>query len=72
VPKEVKSSDIYWGSIPWVLLQLVMVLLVIFFPKIVTITLDAPSSVDPNKVKIELQAPSDDEPPPIVIPPAKN
>src|SRR5262249_51532048 len=24
-PKEVKSSDIYWGSIPWVLLQLIMV-----------------------------------------------
>ena len=23
-PKEVKSSDIYWGSIPWVLLQLIM------------------------------------------------
>ncbi len=72
-PKEVKSSDIYWGSIPWVLLQLVMVGLVIFFPKIVTITLDKPHGIDPAKVKIELQAPSDEEPPPIVIiPPAKN
>jgi TRAP-type mannitol/chloroaromatic compound transport system permease large subunit len=71
-PKEVKSSDIYWGSVPWVLLQLVMVGLVIFFPKIVTITLDKPSGIDPNKVKIEIQAPSEEEPPPIIIPPAKN
>ena len=30
-PKEVKSSDIYWGALPWVGLQLVMVLLVMFW-----------------------------------------
>ena len=24
-PKEVKSSDIYWGSIPWIVLQLMLV-----------------------------------------------
>ena len=35
-PKEVKSSDIYWGSIPWVLLQLIMVAIVIAFPQSVT------------------------------------
>ena len=33
-PKEVKSSDIYWGSIPWVLLQLIMVAIVIVVPQI--------------------------------------
>jgi tripartite ATP-independent transporter DctM subunit len=53
-PKEVKSTDIYMGSIPWVLLQLVMVGLVIFIPQIVTWPLSKPYTVDPTKIKIEL------------------
>ena len=69
-PKEVKSSDIYWGSIPWVALQLVMVALVIAFPQVVTAFLAKPHGVDPSKVKIEIQAPpSDDAPPPVFLPP---
>jgi tripartite ATP-independent transporter DctM subunit len=65
-PKEVKSSDIYWGSIPWVLLQLIMVAIVIAFPVSVTYFLDKPSDVDPSKVKIEIQAPpSEDAAPPV-------
>jgi tripartite ATP-independent transporter DctM subunit len=39
-PKEVKSSDIYWGALPWVGLQLVMVVLVAAFPQMVTTFLD--------------------------------
>jgi TRAP-type mannitol/chloroaromatic compound transport system permease large subunit len=54
-PKEVKSSDIYWGAIPFVLLQLILVALVIAFPRQVTMWLDKPLDVDLNKVKIELQ-----------------
>jgi hypothetical protein len=38
-PKEVKSSDIYWGAIPWVILQLILVALVVAFPKQVTMFL---------------------------------
>jgi len=72
-PKEVKSSDIYWGSIPWVLLQLIMVAVVIAIPESVTYFLDKPSGVDPSKVKIEIQAPpNDDSPPPIFGAPPKN
>ena len=56
-PKEVKSSDIYWGALPWVGLQMIMVALVIAFPVMVTGLLDAPSKIDPTKVKIELQTP---------------
>ncbi len=67
VPKEVKSSDIYWGALPWVGLQMIMVLLVILFPITVTMFLDAPVNRDTSKVKIELQAPSEDEPPPPVF-----
>jgi TRAP-type mannitol/chloroaromatic compound transport system permease large subunit len=71
-PKEVKSSDIYWGSIPWVLLQLIMVAIVIFVPQTVTIFLDKPSGVDPTKVKIEIQAPPEDSAPPVFGAPPKN
>ena len=44
-PKEVKSSDIYWGALPWVGLQLVMVAVVIAFPALVTTFLDKPVAV---------------------------
>ncbi|MBM3644468.1 MAG: TRAP transporter large permease subunit [Alphaproteobacteria bacterium] len=75
-PKEVKSSDIYWGSIPWVILQLVMVAIVVAVPQTVTVFLDKPHGVDPSKVKIELAPPPalDDNPPPIIFapPPARN
>jgi TRAP-type mannitol/chloroaromatic compound transport system permease large subunit len=53
-PKEVKSSDIYWGALPWVGLQMIMVVLVIAFPITVTALLDKPSTVDPNKVQIDI------------------
>ena len=43
-PKEVKSSDIYWGALPWLALQLLMVLLVIAFPALVTGLLDKPAA----------------------------
>ncbi|MBM3601079.1 MAG: TRAP transporter large permease subunit [Alphaproteobacteria bacterium] len=54
-PKEVKSSDIYWGAIPWVGLQLVMVALVIAFPILVTATLDKPLNIDPSKIEINVE-----------------
>ena len=53
-PKEVKSSDIYWGAMPWIGLQAIMVLLVIAFPITVTGLLDKPVQVDLDKVKIEV------------------
>ncbi|MNR90937.1 Sialic acid TRAP transporter permease protein SiaT [compost metagenome] len=39
-PKEVKSSDIYWGALPWVVLQIIMVILVAALPGMVTAFLD--------------------------------
>ncbi|MGZ3183672.1 MAG: TRAP transporter large permease [Telluria sp.] len=36
-PKEVKTSDIYWGAIPFVLIQVLMVALIIGFPRLVSI-----------------------------------
>ncbi len=54
LPSKVLSRDIYLGSIPWVLLQLILVLVVIFFPQTVTVFLDKPIVVDVNTIKIEL------------------
>ena len=48
-PKEVKSSDIYWGAIPCVVLQLILVALVVAFPKQVTMFLDKPLDVRPRQ-----------------------
>lgn len=36
-PKEVKTSDIYWGAIPFVLIQIIMVSLIITVPGIVMV-----------------------------------
>jgi TRAP-type mannitol/chloroaromatic compound transport system permease large subunit len=72
-PREVKSADIYWGALPWVGLQLIMVALVVAFPVMVTGLLEAPSNIDTSKVRIELQAPSDDTyEQPVIIPPEKS
>ena len=57
-PKSVKSSQIYWGAIPWVLLQIIMVAIVIMWPGLVTGMLDTGPKIDPSKVQIIV--PSDD------------
>ena len=54
LPAKVLSRDIYLGSIPWVLLQIMLVLIVIFFPQTVTVFLDKQVDVDVNTIKIEM------------------
>ncbi|MDB5378458.1 MAG: C4-dicarboxylate transporter [Rubritepida sp.] len=56
-PKEVKSSDIYWGALPWVGLQLILVAVVIFWPQSVTYWLDRGTGVDPSTVRIDVPMP---------------
>jgi len=53
-PPQVKSADIYWGAIPWVGLQLVMVAIVILWPELVTGFLDAAPTVDPATIEIDI------------------
>jgi tripartite ATP-independent transporter DctM subunit len=60
-PASVKTSEIYWGAIPWVILQVILVAIVIFWPESVTYWLDKGPNVDPNKIRIEV--------PQIVLPP---
>ena len=65
-PKEVLSKDIYWGAVPWLLLQLVLVGVVILWPESVTYWLDQGTGVDPSTVRIDVPLPDmNDEPPPI-------
>src|SRR5205085_7248895 len=49
-PKSIKSSEIYWGAIPWVLLQVILVIIVIFWPGSVSYWIDKGTGVDPSKV----------------------
>ncbi|MGM9480100.1 TRAP transporter large permease [Roseateles sp. NT4] len=55
IPKKVESNDIYLGSIPWVLMQLILVAIVIFFPQTVTAFLDKEKAVDLNQASELLQ-----------------
>jgi tripartite ATP-independent transporter DctM subunit len=73
-PSSIKTTDIYWGAIPFVCIQIIMIALVIAFPQLVTFGLDKDAVVDLNTVTIDapmmdygapastpgLEAPSDD------------
>jgi len=54
IPQAVESKDIYLGSIPWVILQLMLVVIVIFVPQSVMMFLDKAPKVDLDQVQIEL------------------
>jgi tripartite ATP-independent transporter DctM subunit len=40
-PKEIRTTDIYWGAVPFVLIQIIMVILVLTFPALVGHTTNA-------------------------------
>jgi TRAP-type mannitol/chloroaromatic compound transport system permease large subunit len=50
----ITTGQIYWGAVPFVIIQVIMVLLVILFPAMVMHYKGALSTIDPNKVKIEI------------------
>ncbi|HKX08787.1 MAG TPA: TRAP transporter large permease subunit [Stellaceae bacterium] len=59
VTAPLTTGQIYWGSIPFVGIQLIMVMLVIAFPSLVLVALDHGPKIDPNKVEIQVAPPSD-------------
>ncbi|MEI6769433.1 MAG: TRAP transporter large permease subunit [Betaproteobacteria bacterium] len=59
IPKPILSKDIYLGAIPWVLMQLVLVVIVIFVPESVTLFLDKEEKIDLDKVVIEMPLETD-------------
>ena len=56
-PPSIKTSDIYWGAIPWVFLQVILVVILIFWPGSVTYWLGGGPKVDPSTINIEIQQP---------------
>ena len=59
LPAKVQSKDIYLGAIPFVLLQLLLVVIVIFVPQTVTMFLDKDVVVDLDKVEMPVAEPLD-------------
>ncbi len=57
IEKPILSKDIYLGSIPWVLMQLILVAIVIFVPETVTAFLDKPPEIDVDAVQIDAPPP---------------
>ncbi|HEX8611817.1 MAG TPA: TRAP transporter large permease subunit [Telluria sp.] len=59
-PKEVKTSDIYWGAIPFVVIQVIMVALIIMFPHLVSVE----KKVDMNEqIELKIDAPAGESEP---------
>lgn len=51
--EPVRTSQIYWGAVPYVLIQVVMIGVVMLFPITVMWYNDTASKVDPSKVQIQ-------------------
>jgi TRAP-type mannitol/chloroaromatic compound transport system permease large subunit len=52
--EPVTTGQIYWGAVPFVVIQCIMVALVIAFPQMVMHYKGAVSTVDPKDIKIEI------------------
>jgi len=68
----ITTGQIYWGAVPFVVIQCIGVALVIAFPSLVMHYKSVGTGIDPSKVKIEIEMP-DLMPPPLDFgpPPAK-
>jgi TRAP-type mannitol/chloroaromatic compound transport system permease large subunit len=53
--QPVTTMQIYWGAVPFVLIQVVMVGLIIAFPGIVSSGLDKQDAVDMDKVRLQME-----------------
>lgn len=71
-PPEVKSKDIYLGSIPWIVLQLLLVAIMIVWPEMVTYWLDQPVQLDAAEAeKVLNNLMPDTNTAPVDLPPPK-
>jgi TRAP-type mannitol/chloroaromatic compound transport system permease large subunit len=59
-PKEVKTSDIYWGAIPFVCIQVIMVALIIAYPSIVSV--EKPVDME-EKLELKIDLPQGESEP---------
>jgi tripartite ATP-independent transporter DctM subunit len=61
---RVTTGQIYWGAVPFVLIQIIMVSLIIAFPRLVSGGLAKKEAVDINKIQIEVPAEEPESPAP--------
>jgi TRAP-type mannitol/chloroaromatic compound transport system permease large subunit len=65
----ITTMQIYWGAVPFVVIQCIMVGLVITFPELVTANLDQGPKKDPTKIEIKIDVPTPDIQVPNIPPP---
>ncbi|MFZ1860587.1 MAG: TRAP transporter large permease subunit, partial [Candidatus Competibacter sp.] len=58
-PPAVRTGDIYWGAVPFVVIQVIMVALIIAFPALVTVGLDR-SVHSGEATPVQILAPQND------------
>jgi len=56
---RITTGQIYWGAVPFVIIQIIMVALVILFPQMVMVYKSGESTVDPSKVEFNIQQEGD-------------
>jgi len=59
----ITTWQIYWGAVPYVVIQCIMVTLVIMFPQMVMVYKDDAPMVDPSKIEINIPTEEPGEPP---------
>ena len=57
-PREVKSTDIYLGAIPWLFMQLILVAIVIFWPTSVTYWIAPKKPATPTTIELKIAPPT--------------
>jgi hypothetical protein len=63
----ITTGQIYWGAVPYVVIQLIMVSLVIMFPAMVMVYKSEASTVDPSKIEINIPT-QEGTPPAVEVP----
>ncbi len=61
--QPVTTGQIYWGAVPFVVVQLIMVGMVIAFPQMVMVYKDDAPKSDPSKIELQIPATPSIEPP---------
>ena len=54
--QPVTTMQIYWGAVPFVIIQIIMVGLIIAFPGIVSSEIEKPKVVDMEKIRLQMEA----------------
>jgi tripartite ATP-independent transporter DctM subunit len=64
----VTTMQIYWGAVPYVIIQIIMIGLVIVFPQMVMVYKSTAPTIDPTNIQIDLPMIDQGAPPVVEIP----